>query len=90
MLRFVKFAETQFPKFIQWMKKEDLVETYLEDGNIVHATGGGAFRYADLAQKELGVKVIAHVCFYTVKISNKNSLIMYCFNRTNLDVLYEA
>ena len=61
MLRFIKFPESYIPKFVQWLKTNGLVETYLEDTRIVHATGGGAFRYADLAMRELGTQIISHV-----------------------------
>ena len=62
VLRFVKFPESYIPDFIKWIKENNLVEIYLEDCRSVHATGGGAYRYADLAMKELGTLLIPHVC----------------------------
>lgn len=62
VLRFIKFPESYIPKFVRWLKKNGLVEIYLEDTRTVHATGGGAFRYADLAMRELGTQIISHVC----------------------------
>ena len=91
ILRFVKFAESNIPKFVGWLKKEDLVETYLEDSRFVHATGGGAFRYADMARNELGVEVIPHVCSTKINVCYEY-LIFFFFifvflcNRMNLDV----
>lgn len=65
MLRFIKFPESYIPKFVQWLKTNGLVEMYLEDTRTVHATGGGAFRYADLAMRELGTQIISHVCLFS-------------------------
>ena len=87
MLRFVKFAESNIPKFVGWLKKEDLVDTYLEDSRFVHATGGGAFRYADMTRAELGVEVIPHVCFKKTDFFDllPRRQTHLCFHRMNLD-----
>ena len=60
-LKFFYFSEEYIPEFIKFIKEKNLVESYLPHAKCLHATGGGAYGYKKLIQKELGIKVRQHV-----------------------------
>lgn len=49
------FESNKLIEFINFVKDHDLVED--EDGVTIHATGGGAYKYQDLIDKEFSGKV---------------------------------
>lgn len=49
------FQSSKIEDFINFMKKHDLINE--EDSTVIHATGGGAYKYADLLEKSFDGKV---------------------------------
>eukprot|EP00727_Mastigamoeba_balamuthi_P007174 m51a1_g3077 putative pantothenate kinase (984) ;mRNA; r:45561-49998 len=57
VLRFAKFEEDAIPQFLSFVRQYGLAELYLGQSMSVPATGGGAFKYADLVRERTGMKL---------------------------------
>jgi pantothenate kinase len=49
------FQSSKIEEYIDWLKRHRLINE--DDDTVIHATGGGAYKYADLFTKSFDGKV---------------------------------